>query len=262
LFDIGLFKIKFIGGEPSLRKDLPEIIAEIRSWSPSLDISMITNGVWPEKNVDKYKKAGISRINVSLHSINKSLDTRIAFINQTISNVQKLKKCNLLSKVNFVLMKDKNEKELEDVILWAGENKLIVDVLNMLYSPDTEKKHWHYYYNMSEIEELILKMFPAREVKDFIPLNGLKNKRLHLKNAAIINLKTTQLRKHKPYRSCDKCPIIDWCVEGISSIRLTVDGKIKPCLFRSDNIFNLKEINDLDGKEKAEQALLEYLYYL
>ena len=35
LFDIGVKKIKFIGGEPMLRKDLPEIISAIRSWSSS-----------------------------------------------------------------------------------------------------------------------------------------------------------------------------------------------------------------------------------
>ena len=267
LCKLGVRKVKFMGGEPMLRQDLPEIISSLRSWSQTLDISLITNGVWPTSLIKKYKESGISRINVSIHQwdFDRCVADSASIMTsheQTKRNVLCLKESGLLSKINFVLLRDKNENELSDMIGWAGEHGLMVDVLNMLYPLEIERQGWHYYYEFHEIEKIIGQRFHIREVEEFVPEIGLPSKRLHLENSAVINLKTSQLYNYKPFMACNRCPVSDWCVEGIQAIRMTVDGKIKPCLFRDDNLFDLQDIYHQKGLEQTDQELSSYLRHL
>ncbi len=63
----GIGKLKFVGGEPLLRSDLPEIIAAVRTEAPDLDISLITSGVVPVERLSGAYRAGLSRCNVTIH---------------------------------------------------------------------------------------------------------------------------------------------------------------------------------------------------
>ena len=63
----GIRKLKFLGGEPLLRRDLPEIIGRLRALHPDLDISLITGGAVPLSRLDACLEAGLTRANLSIH---------------------------------------------------------------------------------------------------------------------------------------------------------------------------------------------------
>ncbi|MDD1777367.1 MAG: radical SAM protein, partial [Candidatus Helarchaeota archaeon] len=69
----GINKVKYTGGEPLLREDLPEIIQESHKITDIKDISIVSNGILLEKYAQKLSKAGLDRINVTLDTLDPQL---------------------------------------------------------------------------------------------------------------------------------------------------------------------------------------------
>lgn len=66
--DLGVSKVRLTGGEPLLRRELPELVTML-AVKPLRDLAMTTNGVLLAGHVDALKKAGLSRITVSLDTL-------------------------------------------------------------------------------------------------------------------------------------------------------------------------------------------------
>ena len=64
--ELGVRKLKITGGEPLLRKDLPDIILNLPEFE---EISMTTNGILLEKYAEELRECGLSRVNVSLDTL-------------------------------------------------------------------------------------------------------------------------------------------------------------------------------------------------
>ena len=69
--DLGVHDIRFTGGEPLLRADLAEIIFRSSAVAGSASISMTTNGIGLDKRIDELVAAGLTRINISLDTIDR-----------------------------------------------------------------------------------------------------------------------------------------------------------------------------------------------
>jgi molybdenum cofactor biosynthesis protein A len=65
----GVSKIRFTGGEPTVRKDLPVLVAMVRERCPSATLHMTTNGLTLRRDAAALKQAGLSGLNVSLDSL-------------------------------------------------------------------------------------------------------------------------------------------------------------------------------------------------
>ena len=61
--------MKLTGGEPTVRRDLPEIVARLRAIDPGLDLSMTTNGLLLDRLAGPLRAAGLDRLTVSLDSL-------------------------------------------------------------------------------------------------------------------------------------------------------------------------------------------------
>ena len=143
LCDSGIRKIKFMGGEPTLYPGLAEIIGWLKE--KDLDISMISNGIASQEVFDGYIRAGIDRINISMHGYDEKVFSSVTRGNrnqllQSVSSIKYLKACGKLGKVNYVLLKGRNEEEFEKVLAFTNEEDIILDVLNYLGSNEEEIK--------------------------------------------------------------------------------------------------------------------------
>lgn len=244
LIECGIEKIKFLGGEPTLCESLPDIVSFLKLKYPSVDISMVTNGIFSNLTMQKFINAGIDRINVSLHGFDGDVFKKVTRgnlmqLNQTISNIEKLNAIGKLGKINYVLLKGVNENEFINVLNFVNKNKVVLDVLN--YLGTNEKLIDKYYYSFDEILDIIKRKFIVNEINTFKNKFSLPSTRVVLESGGIINLKTTKLNSVDFLKSCNCCEVKKYCIEGISAIRLTSSGLIKPCIFRADNIFNLRE---------------------
>ena len=66
---LGVRKIRLTGGEPLLRKNLPDIIRALSSLEALEDLALTTNGYWLEKQAALLKESGLQRVTVSLDSL-------------------------------------------------------------------------------------------------------------------------------------------------------------------------------------------------
>jgi len=261
-YKLGFRKFKLMGGEPTLRKDLIDIIKGIREHAPQADISMITNGYSIKNKVQNYINSGLNRINVSIHdwTLTQHYGTTLNIennLNELQNSILCLKEKDMLSKVNFVIQKGKNEEETLDLIKWCGKYNLTLDILNMLYNPETQDSLQKFHYTFSEIKKFIVEHFKVDSIKIYNNNYSLPSTRLLLKNGCQINLKTSELNKQMVFNACDKCSNFNFCTEGIKAIRLSNNGIIQPCLFRNDNSFDLRTL--YNNHNLISDKLVEYL---
>lgn len=242
LCDSGIKKIKFMGGEPTLYPDLARIILWLKRKDFNLDISMITNGIADIKVLDKCIEAGIDRINVSMHGFREKEFYDVTRGNgiqlcQFINNIKYLKSRKKLGKVNYVLLKNINEKEFEEVLDFICKEDIVLDVLN--YIGDNEEELFKYGYTFDEIKSIISAKKQIGNVSEYINAYSLNSQRLSLIGGGEINLKINRLNDSQFLNACKECKKKKFCTEGISAIRLTNEGIIKPCLFRKDMTYDL-----------------------
>ena len=120
----GLRKVRLTGGEPLLRRNLNELIRQLRACSEELDIAITTNGLLLSKHLDALVDAGLSRATISLDALDVNIyqlmgDTEAtpAIVLKAIDEAQSI---GLPLKVNSVIKKDVNENQIIDLVRTFG----------------------------------------------------------------------------------------------------------------------------------------------
>jgi GTP 3',8-cyclase len=117
--DLGVDKVRLTGGEPLLRRDLPELVSML-SAKPLRDLAMTTNGVLLAGHVDELKKAGLNRITVSLDTLradrSKTLSQR-ATHGSVLKGIASVAPAGFTdTKIDTVAMNGVNDDELVDLV--------------------------------------------------------------------------------------------------------------------------------------------------
>lgn len=99
-----------------MRKDMPELVGKLAGIKGIRDIAMTTNGVLLPVYADKLKKAGLKRVTVSLDSLDderfKSINGRGVSVSKVLAGIEAAKKAGLGVKINMVVQKGVNEKDI------------------------------------------------------------------------------------------------------------------------------------------------------
>lgn len=122
---LGVKRFRFTGGEPLIRKDLSEIISQVRQINSKVDISLSTNATRLERYAHSLFCAGVGRLNISLDSINKEKFkhiTRGGDLSLVLRGIMKAKEIGYDPiKINTVMMKGINDDEIEALIDWSTQ---------------------------------------------------------------------------------------------------------------------------------------------
>lgn len=238
---MGITKVRLTGGEPLLRKDFITLVKEIGKEENLKDFSITTNGILLEQFAKPLKDAGINRINVSLDTLDpkkyKEI-TRGGNIEDVLNGLKKARQVGLGPiKLNTVLMGTINDNEIEELSKLVKEN--IVDELRFIeLMPIGETAKWSkdYFISNEIVKEVLgLKKIDNNDISSPTEMFTMKTgERIGLINPI----------SHKFCNTCNR-------------IRLTTDGKIKPCLL-SDLEIDVKE-SLRSGDNNLEQLLLEAL---
>ncbi|MHA1917637.1 MAG: GTP 3',8-cyclase MoaA [Candidatus Ranarchaeia archaeon] len=223
---VGVKKIKITGGEPLVRKDIVEIVEKISKVQGIQEISMTTNGTLLKDKVAELKEAGLKRVNISLDSLNEKIYSKITktnFFNKVIKGFFAARKANLTPiKLNMVYLNELNTGELDRVIDFATKNGAIVQIIELVSTTGCETKSFYqqYHQSLDQLEEKLEKISKKVEVR-----NMHSRKKYYLPNNAIIEL-VGPMHNSTFCNSCHR-------------LRVTSDGKIKPCLLRNDNLVDI-----------------------
>lgn len=108
--ELGVQEVRFTGGEPLMRRDLEQIIAGCRAELPAIPLSMTSNGVGLEHRARKLVEAGLSRINISLDTVDRdgfAKLTRRDRLDSVLAGIRAARQAGLAPiKVNAVLMRE------------------------------------------------------------------------------------------------------------------------------------------------------------
>lgn len=243
----GVRKVKITGGEPLLREDLEEIVRRIKGVPGVEEVSLVTNGYFLEERVEGLSAAGLDRLNVSLHSMRRDVYREVTGVDgleKVFRGIEKASKL-LRVKLNMVILRGINEGEYLELIRYASRMRLPVQLIE-LEDPDPHSEMIRrYWYPMSEVEETLKKV------------GGKLVRRRSMHNRPVYLVFGTEVVLVPAYMNPDFCM-------HCNRIRVTSDGKFKPCLFREDNVVpflnELRSGGDLDELFRRAVVLREPYY--
>ena len=213
-------KVKLTGGEPLIRSDILEIVKRISSIQGVSEVSMTTNGTFLNDLAKPLKEAGLARINVSLDTLNPKIYEMITGVDafeKVISGIKRAVEANLNPvKVNTVLLKGINDNEVWNMVDFAERNSVILQLIE-LESAREDKLYRKYHSDMTKIEDELKKK------AERVTVRSMHHRRKYfLRSGAEVEIV-------RPMHNTEFCR---YC----NRMRITSDGKFKPCLFRSDNL--------------------------
>lgn len=241
---IGVRKIRISGGEPLIRKDIVEIVEKISSLGFE-DISMTTNGVLLEKYAQDLKDIGLDRVNVSLDTLNPETYQFISKKNYLDSAKKGILKSVEVGfypvKINMVIMKDINQFEIKDMFKFCKDNNIVLQLIELIESENCEDDEFsaEYHYNLDTIEEELSNIADNIKTRKF--MQGRKKYYINGGEIEVV----------KPVDNSNFCA-------NCSRLRITPDGKIKPCLLRNDNLVELiSHVRNNESEKKLEEIFIK-----
>jgi len=124
--DLGINKIRLTGGEPLVRRGIPELLRRLWQIEGLKDISLTTNGIGLAKQAKALYEAGLRRINVSLDTLNEEKFehlTRRKVLSKVLEGLKEAHRCGFHPiKVNAVAMRGFIEDDILELTQFAREN--------------------------------------------------------------------------------------------------------------------------------------------
>ncbi|WP_121015252.1 GTP 3',8-cyclase MoaA [Helicobacter pylori] len=212
--DEGVKKIRITGGEPLLRKGLDEFIAKLHAYNKEVALVLSTNGFLLKKMAKDLKKAGLSRVNVSLDSLKSDRVLKISqkdALKNTLEGIEESLKAGLKLKLNTVVMKSVNDDEILDLLEYAKNRHIQIRYIEFM-----ENTH----------AKSLVKGLKEREILDLI---AQKHKIMETEKPKQGSSKIYTLENG--YQFGIIAPHSDDFCQSCNRIRLASDGKICPCLY-------------------------------
>jgi len=230
----GVNKIKFSGGEPLFRKDFEEILSCL---PPLKEVSATTNGILLEKRARTLKAAGLDRVNVSLDSLVPEKYERITgaspgSLEKVIRGINSAVEAGMTPvKLNMVLLKGINDDEIDSMMEFVRHYKGMV-ILQLIELMDIDPRLSKYMIDSKALEKSLAER--ASEIK----VRHLHHRRKYIIDGVEVEF----------VRPMDNSEFCAYC----SRLRVTADGKFKPCLLVNDNLVDVMEAKN---SEEIEELL-------
>ena len=215
----GVNKIRLTGGEPLIRKDFREIITQLASLP--VEIGITTNGIIVDQFIDCFKQNNVKLINISLDTLNTSKFkeiTRRDYFDKVYQNLLLLVAEGFIVKLNAVLIKGFNDKEINDFIRLTKEMPIVVRFIEFM--PFDGNK-----WDMS-------KMLSYAELMDIVKQDFNEDEIMRIEDAPNDTSKNYKIKTYQgsfAIISSVSNPFCDTC----NRLRLTANGRLKNCLFSS-----------------------------
>jgi cyclic pyranopterin phosphate synthase len=219
--DLGVHDVRFTGGEPLMRPDLVSIVESSARVAAGASISLTTNGIGLERRIDDLVRAGLTRLNISLDTVDRDHFARLTRRDRlpaVLRGIEAARASGITPlKINAVLMRD-TLAGAADLVAWALDNGVQLRFIEQM--PLDADETW-VRDNMVDAAELVDALAPRFVLSD-------------------------------PHRDDPHAPAETWLVNGgpatvgiIASVtrsfctacdrtRLTAEGTVRSCLFGDD----------------------------
>lgn len=217
--DLGVNKIRLTGGEPMVRKEFPEILSRISKLP--VELSLTTNAVLAHKYIENLKAAGVQSLNISLDTLNAETFKKITKRDQfqrVWDNILLMLNEGFRVKINVVGIEGVIEKEILDFVAITKDLPLHVRIIEFM---PFEGNHWNSkkVVTAGQMLKWVEQEYDMVKLKDEPHATAKKYKAIgHEGTFAFITTMTQHF--------CGDC----------NRMRITADGKMKNCLFGSEEM--------------------------
>ncbi|QWR76996.1 GTP 3',8-cyclase MoaA [Candidatus Magnetomonas plexicatena] len=242
--EVGIKKIRITGGEPLLRRGLPDFIKSIKAIGTINDISLTTNGQLLGKYAQSLAESGLNRVNVSLDTLNAqrySDITRGGSLESVLNGIKKAEEFGLLPiKLNMVPLRGVNDDEIEDfarVAMTTDYQVRFIELMPVCITGESD--------DGGRLVSMETIMYRLNAMGTLVPL---------------------KLRKHGParYYTFENSSGVIGIISGVTCqfcsdcnrLRFTSDGKLRPCLFSDIEVDFKTLIRNGASKETLKLLIL------
>lgn len=232
---LGVSKVRLTGGEPLLRRGLPELAQRLSNLEGIADLSLSTNATQLAKHAPALRRGGISRLNVSLDSLKAERFARIVrrdCLDQVLAGLQAAKEEGFAPiKINMVVMQGVNEDEIDDMVEFCMERDFTLRMIETMPMGETGQNAQ--FLDLQPVKERLQRRFG---LVDGVMAGGGPARYLRSPDGAFTVGFITPLSQH----FCDTC----------NRVRLSVDGTLYMCLGQNEK-FEFRPLLR-DGASDAE----------
>jgi cyclic pyranopterin phosphate synthase len=221
---LGIARIKLTGGEPLMRQDLPEIVAGISAVPGLKDLSLTTNGLLLGGGMAKrLRDCGLRRVNISLPSLNADTYHKLTGgkLPDALEGIKAALEAGFCPvKLNMVILKDVNVGDVQGMIEYAGRNCVVLQLIELDPVNVGDKYYAEHHRGLDEQEDMLRAKAVTIEKRQF------------MHNRLIYHLPNATVEVVHPIENSDFCM-------HCTRMRVTSDGKLKPCLMRNSNLTDI-----------------------
>ncbi|HGA0511302.1 TPA: GTP 3',8-cyclase MoaA [Bacillus pacificus] len=218
---LGVRKLRITGGEPLLRRGLPQLIERLNKIDGVEDIGLTTNGSLLKKFAPDLYKAGLSRVTVSLDSLEEErffyLNGNRSKVQRVLEGIQAAAEVGMKIKINMVVQKGKNEQDILQMAQYFKENKHILRFIEYMDVGN---------YNGWDLKEVVSKQEIVDTIHQVMPLERIE-----------ANYTGEVAIRYRYIGSDEEIGIISSVTDSFCSsctrARISAEGKLYTCLFAS-----------------------------
>ena len=239
----GIDRVRLTGGEPLLRKNITSLVATLAATKGIRELTLTTNGVLLQQMADELKAAGLNRINVSIDSLEANNYRQITgydFMSRVVGGIQKAIEVGLQPvKINAVILRGINHSQV--VSLAKMSIDLPVTVRFIEYCPTSKDTQ------------------PAEDYMPYFEIRRIIERSLGPLSDAAIEGGSGPALYFKIKNSAGAVGFIAgrstmFC-ESCNRIRLTSDGRIKPCLYSAQDYDIRRLVRGCASDEQVRNVL-------
>ncbi|MBR0600352.1 GTP 3',8-cyclase MoaA [Sinanaerobacter chloroacetimidivorans] len=236
--ELGITKFRLTGGEPLARRGIVDLVDRLATIEGVKELTMTTNGILLGEFAHDLKKAGLNRVNISLDTLQYEKYeeiTRGGNLDDVFAGIQAALEEGLTPvKLNVVAISGFNDDEILDFVQLTCNHPLDIRFIELMPIGHAAAENHEQFLSSQEIKKKLPCLIPQEQ-------NGVAEYYRYPEALGKIGFISPM--------SCHFC-------NDCNKIRLTADGKLKPCLHTNQE-FDLHKALKTDDDEMLKEAIKE-----
>jgi GTP 3',8-cyclase len=239
---LGVHRLRITGGEPLVRKGLPQLTERLSTLPGIDDLSLSSNAVQLAKHATSLYQGGVRRLNISLDTLRPERFTTITQgkLEKVLDGLMAAKAAGFAPiKINMVVMKGVNDDEVEEMVRFCLEHGFTLRFIETMPMGDTGRNAADHYLPLDEIKQRLAQSF---ELLPGVMPGGGPARYMQVAGTDLKIGFITPLSQH----FCETC----------NRVRLTVDGNLLLCLGQEHSLALRPLLRAGISDEALEQAIV------
>jgi GTP 3',8-cyclase len=240
---LGVHRLRITGGEPLVRKDLPQLAARLSALPGIDDLSLSSNAVQLAKHADALHHSGVTRLNISLDTLRPERFSAITQgkLEKVLDGLMAAKAAGFVPiKINMVVMKGVNDDEVENMVDFCLEHDFTLRFIETMPMGDTGRNAADHFIDLDEVKQRLMQRF---ELVPGVMPGGGPARYMQVAGSKLKIGFITPMSQH----FCETC----------NRVRLAVDGTLLLCLGQEHSLALRPLLRSGISDAGLEQAIVE-----